>query len=55
MGARGILRDILVIILFYLIIKAWIFKEGITSTIGLTTLLLFALSVWFLVERIGMV
>lgn len=50
-GVRGFARDILVIYLSYRLIKVWVFSSEFTTGMGLLTLLLFGLSVWFMIER----
>lgn len=50
---RSIIRDIIVIALSLMIFKSAIFGEGITIGIIILTLALFLVSIWFILEKIG--
>ncbi|MBW3003885.1 hypothetical protein KY337_04940 [Candidatus Woesearchaeota archaeon] len=47
MGFGGILKDGLIVVLFFLVMKSWIWGQGITLKIGVLTLFLFAVVVMF--------
>lgn len=54
MGFRGIIRDLLSIYIGYEIIKGYIYKNfDFSLTLLIATLALFILSIWFILERIG--
>lgn len=53
MALRGILRDILSIYLGYKILGMWIFGSAFSTSIGWAALALLLLSVWFVLERVG--
>ena len=53
MGVRGVIRDILVIYLGLLLIRVWIFKAPFTNYIGFLVIILMLLSLWFFLERFG--
>lgn len=56
MVLRGLIRDFLCIYLGYEIIKGSIFGNfSISTTILITSIILFILSIWFLLERIGII
>jgi len=54
MGIRAIIRDFLGIYLGYEILKGYLYKRfQINDFILLTALAMLVLSIWFLLERIG--
>lgn len=53
MSVRGIVRDIISLYLGYEIIRGWITGTYAYNNILTTGIVLFALAVWFLLERIG--
>jgi len=53
MALRGVLRDILSIYLGYKILGMWFFGSAYTPSIGWAALMLLLLSVWFVLERVG--
>lgn len=54
MGIRAIIRDFLGIYLGYEILKGYLYKSfQINDFILLTALAMLVLSIWFLLERIG--
>lgn len=56
MVLRGLIRDILCIYLGYEIIKGYIFGNfSISATVFISSTILFILSIWFLLERIGLI
>ena len=55
MGFRGLIRDFLGIYLGYEIIKGYVYQNfSLTATVLVATVILLILSVWFLLERIGL-
>ena len=56
MGVRAILRDLLSLYLGYEIIRGYLFGNFVlTSQIVIAAVALFALAVWFILERIGLI
>jgi len=53
-GARGLIKDIIIVILGYQIFRAWLMKEIITVDTVILTLIVFTLSTWFILERVGL-
>lgn len=54
MGIRGIIRDVLSIYLGFEILRGYLFKSfQINDAILIAALALFLLSIWFILERIG--
>ena len=53
MALRGILRDILSIYIGYKILGIWIFGSAFSSDVGWAAFALLMLSVWFVLERVG--
>ena len=55
MGFRGLIRDFLGIYLGYEIIKGYVYQNfSLTATVLIAAVILLILSVWFLLERIGL-
>jgi len=53
---RGIIRDILSIYLGYEILRGAIFGDfTLSSTVLIAAALLFAMAVWFILEKIGII
>ena len=56
MGIRSVIRDIISIYLGYKILKGYIVGEfSITTNIFIAALLVLLFSVWFLLEKIGVI
>jgi len=55
MAFRGPIRDILSIYLGYKVITIWLFKAELTTNVGFAALLLLLISVWFVLERVGII
>jgi len=54
MGVRGLIRDLIGLYLGYEIIKGYVYQSfSFTPTILIATVVLLALSIWFLLERTG--
>lgn len=54
MGVRGFIRDIISIYLGYEIIRGFVSDDfAITLPILIVTIALFALTIWFILEKIG--
>jgi len=54
MGVRGVIRDLLSIYIGYEVIKGYIYKNfDFNITLLIATLALLILSIWFILERVG--
>lgn len=53
MGLRGFLRDILSFYLGYKVIGMWVFHSAITSNVGYAAVALILITLWFLLEKFG--
>ena len=53
MSVRGFIRDIISIYLGYEVIRGYVTGSFATTNIYIAALVLFAFSVWFVLERIG--
>ncbi|MEA3378004.1 MAG: hypothetical protein U9Q69_00020 [Nanoarchaeota archaeon] len=51
MGYRGLIKDIIILIIGFLIIKSWLFHEPISWQIGIGTIILMLIAIKFLLER----
>ncbi|OGM03031.1 hypothetical protein A3K72_02685 [Candidatus Woesearchaeota archaeon RBG_13_36_6] len=54
MGFRGIIRDIFLVYLGFLLLKVWIFKAPFTNYLGFLVIVMMLLSAWFFLERLGL-
>lgn len=54
MGVRGIVRDFLTIYLGIRLIGVWVFGAPFTNGLGMIVIFLLLMSVWFLLQRVGM-
>lgn len=53
MGVRGLIRDLLGIYLGFEVIRSYISNSSLNINILIVSILILILSVWFLLERIG--
>jgi len=54
MGVRGLIRDLLGIYLGYEVIRSYIYgNSSLNINILIVSIVIFALAVWFLLERVG--
>jgi len=53
MGVRSVIRDLVALYLGYEIIKIWLFDSEFTSIIGILAIILIFFTVWFLLEKMG--
>lgn len=51
---RGIIRDILSLYIGYTVIKLWWYGSSLDQGLGVAALLLFAIAIWFILERVGL-
>mgnify|MGYP001042505019 CR=1 FL=1 len=54
-GVRGFFRDILIIYVCIRLVAVWLFGAKFDFVLGVMVVLLGLSSVWFMIERIGMV
>jgi len=56
MGVRGVIRDVLALYVSYRIIEGFVSKNLVAdSHLLLSSILLFFLTLWFLLEKIGLI
>ena len=55
MAFRGRIKDIVSIYLGYKVIAMWIFNAEMTTNVGLAAFVVLGLSVWFMLERVGII
>jgi len=53
MGVRGFIRDLISIYLGYEIIRGYIVGEFSMTNISIGVIIMFLLSIWFILERVG--
>ena len=53
MGVRGIIRDIFLIYLGFLLLRVWLFKAPFSNYMGFLVIIMILLSGWFFLERFG--
>jgi len=53
MGARAFLRDLISIAFSIVVLKAWLLDESITFSSVILAIIVFGISLWFLLEKIG--
>ncbi|MBW2970859.1 hypothetical protein KY320_01730 [Candidatus Woesearchaeota archaeon] len=53
MGVRGVVRDIVFIYLGVRLLGVWLFDAPFTNTLGVLVVLLLLTSVWFFLQRFG--
>jgi hypothetical protein len=54
-GIRGFFRDILIIYISFRLILVWLFGAKFDFVLGVMVVLLGISSIWFMIERIGLV
>ncbi len=52
-GIRGILKDIFIIYVAYRLIRVWLFSAEFTTGLGVMVIVMMLISVWFTLERMG--
>ena len=55
MGFRGVVKDLLVLLLAYYVIRAWIYKEQISTGVIYLAVIICMVVIWFMLERIGVI
>ena len=55
MAFRGPIKDIVSIYLCYKVLAIWIFKAEMSSNVGIAAFVVFGLSIWFMLERVGII
>jgi len=53
MGVRSVIRDLLFIYLAYKLMRIWILNEPFSASVGILTIFLVAVTVWFLIEKVA--